>query len=58
MKRWFIAAAFGAGMFFAIQYFRPDFAQTLVNIGGAQVAWGWILIIGSGILGLVVSGKK
>ncbi len=58
MKRWFIAAVFGVGMFFALQYVKPDVALTMVNLGGTQVAWGWIMIFGAGVLGLVVSGKK
>lgn len=58
MKRLFIAAAFGAGMFFALQYFKPDFAGTLVNIGGTQVAWGWIVIASAGIFGLIIGAKK
>jgi len=58
MKRMFIAAVFGGGMFFALQYFKPDFATTLVTLGGTQVAWGWILIGATFALGLIVSGKK
>lgn len=58
MKRAIITVVFGLGAFFALQYYKPSWAQETCQLNGTTIAWGWIFIAFAALLGVIISSSK
>lgn len=57
MAKLILILAVGAGIFYALHYYQPGWAASMVQIGGVQVSWSWIVILAGMIFAWYLAKK-